>query len=103
MKRHIFLLLYFLFCVCPLHANNIDISNINLTEQSTSDHYTIVQFVLLWENSWRMSNDVPYNWDAVWVFVKYSTDNGATWNRPLNNAGNSSGSSTLATVQAGLR
>jgi len=34
-----------------------------------------VQCNISWNNSWR--NNV--NYDAVWVFVKYSTDSGTTW------------------------
>jgi formylglycine-generating enzyme required for sulfatase activity len=34
-----------------------------------------VSFDVSWENSWRNS----VNHDAVWVFVKYSTDSGASW------------------------
>ena len=51
-------------------ANNISVSNILLTGQNTASDYTMVQFDLSWENSWRTSS-APNNWDAAWVFVKY--------------------------------
>lgn len=53
-----------------LNANNITVSNVILTGQNTSSDYTLVQFDISWENSWRTSS-APSNWDAAWVFVKY--------------------------------
>ena len=64
-----------LFLVQPAFANNVAVSNIGLTGQSTADKFTLVQFDLTWENSWRD----PVNWDAAWIFVKFSTDGGSTW------------------------
>lgn len=52
-----------------LHANNITVSNTNLTGQNTTDDYGMVQFDLSWDNSWRTSSE-PNNWDAARVFVK---------------------------------
>ena len=57
-------------------SNNIAVSNIVLTSQNVASHYTLVQFDLSWDNSWRNSISgtglaVPYNWDAAWVFIKY--------------------------------
>ena len=57
-------------------ANNVVVSNISLTGQNTGSQFTLVQFDITWENSWRDAS----NWDASWIFVKYSTDGGATWN-----------------------
>lgn len=51
------------------------ISNISLSNQNTTDKTLTVQFDLSWENSWR--NNV--NYDAIWVFLKYSLDSGSTW------------------------
>jgi len=53
-----------------IYANNIAVTNSKLTGQNTGGQYTMVQFDLNWENSWRTSS-APYNWDAAWVFVKY--------------------------------
>ena len=90
--------------VLPLvaFANNVQISNVTITGAQPAEDYTLVQFDLSWENSWRLAT-APANWDAVWVFVKYSNDAGSTWHHAyLNNAGNSTGTGTSATVQAGL-
>jgi len=53
-----------------LCAGNITLTNIHLNGQNTGYDYTMVQFDLCWENSWRTSS-APYNWDSAWVFVKY--------------------------------
>ncbi len=53
----------------------------------------MVQFDLTWENSWR--NDV--NWDAAWVFAKFSLDDGSTWmHASLNTTGHTA--ATGATI-----
>jgi len=46
-----------------LQANNLIISNVSLTNDST------LSFNLSWENSWRVST-APHNHDAVWIFIK---------------------------------
>jgi formylglycine-generating enzyme required for sulfatase activity len=57
-------------------ANNISVTSVSLTGQNTTTgtnniaNYSLVQFDLTWENSWRTSSE-PNNWDAAWVFVKY--------------------------------
>ncbi len=64
------------------YANNISVTNVCLYNQNTSAgannaaNYTMVQFTISWENSWRNNISgtgyaIPYNWDAAWVFVKY--------------------------------
>jgi len=57
------------------YANNIAVSNVTITGQSTSASTCKVQFNISWDNSWRNA----INYDAAWVFVKYSTDSGTTW------------------------
>ena len=47
-----------------LKANNIAVSNGNLIGQNATSHYTMVQFDISWENSWRTSS-APNNWDAA--------------------------------------
>jgi len=53
-----------------LSANNITISNLSITGKNTISQYSLVQFDISWENSWRTSSVSSY-WDAAWVFVKY--------------------------------
>jgi len=46
-----------------LFANNLQISSVNLSNDST------ITFNISWENSWRVSV-VPQNHDASWIFIK---------------------------------
>jgi formylglycine-generating enzyme required for sulfatase activity len=55
-----------------LFANNLNIDNVELTGQNTSADYTMVQFDISWDNSWRNA----VNWDAAWIFVKYRVSAG---------------------------
>ena len=66
-----------------LSANNINVTNVKLTGQNTTGQYSLVQFDISWENSWRTSS-APNNWDAAWVFVKYKVS-GGTWNHAMLN------------------
>ena len=67
---------FFVLLACPAAANNIAVSNATITSQSTANQTANVQFDITWSNSWRNA----INYDAAWVFIKYSTDGGTTWN-----------------------
>ncbi len=82
-----------------LMANNIQVTNVKLTGQNTGDDFTLVQFDISWENSWRTSS-VPSNWDAAWIFVKYRVGNGEWQHAYLNNAGHTV--PTGSTIKPGL-
>ena len=57
-------------------------------ETQASD-YTFVQFDISWDNSWRLTT-APFNYDAVWVFVKYKMAGSTVWNHAtLNTSGHS--------------
>lgn len=51
------------FSTFKVSANNVQITNISITNDST------ITFDISWENSWKV-NVAPNNSDAVWVFVK---------------------------------
>lgn len=69
------------------YSNNVQISNVRLTGQDTTNNFTMVEFDISWENSWRYSAG-PANWDAAWVFVKYRVGSGGQWQHAsLNNTG----------------
>lgn len=93
------------FCF-PVHANNISISNASFGTQDTSEDTLEVQFDISWENSWRDAT----NYDAVWVFIKYSTDGGATWSHAtlntngggVNPTGFSRGTTTVGGVSKNI-
>lgn len=64
----------FIFSLFPASANNVAVSNVSLVE-SSQPQTARVRFDISWDNSWRNA----LNYDAAWVFVKYSSDNGANW------------------------
>ncbi|PPK87093.1 formylglycine-generating enzyme required for sulfatase activity [Neolewinella xylanilytica] len=74
MDRIIYPLLLCLFWG-TVYANNIQVSNVALTEQSSGNGTTKIQFDLSWENSWRISVG-PANHDAAWIFAKFRVNNG---------------------------
>lgn len=74
-------------------ANNIQVSNVVLRSliNSATDNFSLVQFNLNWDNSWRTAT----NWDAAWVFVKFR----AGVSNPTF-SGINSGTSTTITVNS---
>jgi len=72
--KHLQKKIFFVFLLMLLgysaFANNISVTSVSLTGQDITNDFTIVQFTISWEKSWRTSAD-PVNWDAAWVFVKY--------------------------------
>lgn len=72
--------LFIAFAICSTsvfiaNANNINITNTTLTGRDVSAgvnnaaNFSLVQFDLTWNNSWR--SGATNNWDAAWVFVKF--------------------------------
>lgn len=73
--------------VSSVLGNNVQVSNVRLTGQDTVNNFTLVEFDISWENSWRYSGG-PANWDAVWIFIKYRIGSGGTWKHAwLNDTG----------------
>ncbi len=50
-------------------GSNVQISNINQNNIDASNHR--ISFDLQWDDSWRKDNEEPYNYDGVWIFIKY--------------------------------
>jgi len=92
-------LAFFLLMVITgiLNANNLTISNLSLTGKNTGSQYTMVQFNISWENSWR-SSSAPNNWDAAWVFVKYRVAGGEWQHAWLNDVGHTTPSGSAIDV-----
>lgn len=67
-------------------SNNISVSNVSLEGQVVIDHYCLVEFDLSWDNSWRTTS-VPQNWDAAWIFIKYSVAGGPWHHAKIDPAG----------------
>lgn len=59
----------------PLYANNLALDNAEIYSIDTDARTIKVMFDLSWENSFRDNE----NHDAVWIFAKYTLDDGATW------------------------
>ncbi len=62
-------------CGHLLFANNITVSEVTLLTRDADAGTLDLGFNLGWDNSWR-TTDVPFNWDAAWVFIKYRVDEG---------------------------
>jgi hypothetical protein len=89
--KKFFTFFFVLALATMLSANNVIVSNLSLTGKNITDHCTLVQFDISWENSFRVSIG-PANWDASWVFVKYrvpvSNGGDGLWKHTkLNNTG----------------
>ena len=67
---------FFIIVSFAARANNIQVSSGALSNVDTTAKTAVVNFDISWENSWRHN----INYDSAWVFVKYSTDSGVTWN-----------------------
>jgi len=73
-------------------SNDIRVNNITTTGHDVSSgvnhpaNSIKVQFDLNWKNSWR-TTDVPNNWDAAWIYIKYRVGNGAWHHAYLNDNG----------------
>lgn len=59
----------------PVFANGLVITNGEVLDQNVSESTVTVKFDLSWQNAWKDGT----NHDAVWVFMKYSDDDGKTW------------------------
>lgn len=61
MKKHIkmrkgLLLMCYLLQINLIYGNNIQVTNVRLTGQNTTDDFTMVEIDISWENSWRYAN-----------------------------------------------
>ncbi len=81
-----------------LFANNIALSNVSLVDQDTTNNTYDLQFDISWENSWRtaITPSATDNWDAAWVFAKYSTYSGGSWSAWAHCTVSSAGAQTPA-------
>jgi len=77
--QKLFLTLFLVFAISltvkNAAANNLAITNFEVSSTSAASNQITFTCDISWDNSWRNTT----NYDAVWVFMKYSTDAGATW------------------------
>jgi formylglycine-generating enzyme required for sulfatase activity len=82
MKKIVFTLSATLLLCISAFANDVVVSNVSLTGQTTggplNTHYTLVQFSINWKNSWRTSTNES-NYDGCWIFVKYRKQSTSVW------------------------
>lgn len=76
MKRILFATIFFIGAMPMAFANNLNVSNLNVLNVDTASGTMTFTCDVTQDNSWRNNN----NHDAVWLFMKYSTDAGQTWN-----------------------
>lgn len=60
----------------PAFAHNLNVATVSIASQNDTAKTAQIQFDINWQKSWRFASGQR---DAVWVFVKYSTDSGTTW------------------------
>ncbi len=75
-NRFIFTILAFLSLTSLSYANNLELKNFDVVTTNTAAQTMTLTFDLTQDNSWRTTS----NFDAVWIFMKFSTDGGITWN-----------------------
>ena len=75
-----------MFFTTTVWSNNIQVTNVHLESQNTTDNFVMVEFDITWENSWRLAGG-PSNWDAAWIFIKYRIGAGAWTHAFLHNTG----------------
>ncbi len=68
--RHLFITGALLFSLMTSAvASNVTVSNTQLT--AIDGDSARISFDLQWDHSWRKDSEEPYNYDGVWIFVKY--------------------------------
>jgi formylglycine-generating enzyme required for sulfatase activity len=100
MKKKYTLSILLILTVLNCFSNNITISNATLVGKNTVDGYTLIQFDIAWDNSWRTGSG-PSNWDAAWVFIKYRIKGQNDWHHASLNWADGTGTGDGHTVPAG--
>jgi len=75
-----FCFLLSIFCL-PAYANDIAVDNVSLVDEETEGDTYDIQFDLAWDNSWFITGapSAVANWDAAWVFAKFSVYSAGSW------------------------
>jgi formylglycine-generating enzyme required for sulfatase activity len=75
LKQFIVSVLLGFICVSPVFANNLVLKGLDEVSSSDTTHSMTFTVSLKQDNAWKNTT----SHDAVWVFMKYSTDAGQTW------------------------
>ncbi len=78
MKKILSLVIVLITCTFYAKANNVVTSAISLTGQNPALNFTMINYDITWENSWRTSTNES-NYDGVWLFVKFRKNNTSQW------------------------
>ncbi len=78
MKKIITLAILIFALIGMATANNIQTSNVSLNGQNTVLDYTLINYDISWENSWRTSTNES-NYDGTWIFAKFRKKNTSQW------------------------
>lgn len=74
-KKTTIALLFLSILTVDASANNLKVSNLDEVSVNTTTHTMTFVMDVQQDNSWRDNN----SHDAIWLFMKYSTDAGQTW------------------------
>ena len=81
-------------------ANNILVTNAQISGQNTTNNTALIGFGVSWENSWRTSTN-ENNYDGAWIFVKFRKNGTTDWRQAtINVSGNTPASGAAITVPA---
>ena len=84
--KKIYLLLVAAILFTTVKANNIILANVLLNGQNTVSQFSLVNFDVSWENSWRtITNEA--NYDGAWLFMKFRKKSSNTWQHATIDAG----------------
>jgi len=80
MLKFLLFIALLLFQAMPAFANGLSLTSVTLGAQNTTTHTYDIQFNVSWDNSWYISGapSPTANWDAAWVFAKFSVWNAGT-------------------------
>ena len=86
--KKLFTLLLFTGALLATKGNNIQLGNVTLNGQNTTSQFSLVNFDVSWENSWRtITNEA--NYDGAWIFVKFRKKSSSVWQHAsINSTGN---------------
>jgi formylglycine-generating enzyme required for sulfatase activity len=85
-KRFLALLLAAFGAGTAAQANNILVSNVSVSNQNTSSHFSLINFDVAWEHSFRSATN-ENNYDGAWMFVKFRKKNAQAWQHATLNYG----------------
>jgi len=80
-----------LFIAQAAYASDVDVYNVSLQNVDTTGNTVDIKFDLAQDNVMTPGTDANAAdfYDRVWIFAKYSTDSGATWNHATFTTGGS--------------